>query len=162
MALRQRVALVLLLSVSLFTMVMSILKTVGLKTIADQQSDPTATDVQYNATLKILWSLLEQACVIIMGCVPPLRAIMKFEMMKSVFTSLVSLMRPKETSKKSSSAPPYKGNSARYEDLEMQHDFGRVRGNPGYSDMDAGSQHNLVRPNGISKTMEFNVSHHPH
>ncbi|KAI1505308.1 hypothetical protein F5X99DRAFT_405207 [Biscogniauxia marginata] len=97
----------LLLSVSLFAMVMSILKMIGLKTIANQQSDPTATD-----------SLLEQACVIIMSCAPPLRAAMKFEVTKSAFSSLISLMRRKDSSKSSSlDDVPYKGNGGHYEDL---------------------------------------------
>lgn len=59
MALKQRMGLVLLMSVSLVIMVLSILKAVGLQHIADQQADSTATDVQYNASLEILWWCLE-------------------------------------------------------------------------------------------------------
>ncbi|KAK8108238.1 uncharacterized protein PG998_010251 [Apiospora kogelbergensis] len=107
MALRQRIGLALLMSVSLFTMALSILKTVGLKTIGDQQADPTAKDVEYNASLMILWSCLEQACVIIMGCVPPLRALAKLEVAKSLSTSLGSfLRRARSPSTKSSAAKP--------------------------------------------------------
>ncbi|KAK8087644.1 hypothetical protein PG997_002605 [Apiospora hydei] len=93
MALRQRVGLALIMSVSLLTMALSILKTIGLKTIAEQQADPTAKDVEYNASLMILWSCLEQAFVIIMGCVPPLRALAKLEMAKSISISLSSFLR---------------------------------------------------------------------
>lgn len=104
MPLRQRLGLIMLLGVSLFTVVLSILKTVGLQAIADQQSDPKATDVQYNATLTILWTCLEQACVIIMGCVPPLRAVMKLELARSVSSSLASLLQRGRGRGKSSNA----------------------------------------------------------
>ncbi|KAK8130699.1 hypothetical protein PG999_003079 [Apiospora kogelbergensis] len=88
-------------------MALSILKTVGLKTIGDQQADPTAKDVEYNASLMILWSCLEQSCVIIMGCVPPLRALAKLEVAKSLSTSLGSfLRRARSPSTKSSAAKP--------------------------------------------------------
>ncbi|ETS86527.1 hypothetical protein PFICI_00355 [Pestalotiopsis fici W106-1] len=88
MTLRQRIGLVLLMSVSLFTTAMSILRAVGLNHIADQQSGPTATDVQYNASLEILWACLEQACVILMGCVPSLRSVVRLEITKSISSSL--------------------------------------------------------------------------
>jgi len=111
MPLRQRVGLIVLLAVSLFTVAMSILKTVGLQAIADQQSDPTATDVQYNASLSILWTLLEQACVIIMGCVPPLRAVAKLEIARSVSWSLSSLLRRGGSSGGKSSQPSSSSSS---------------------------------------------------
>lgn len=174
MPLRQRLGLIILLSVSLFTMVMSILKTIGLKAIADQQSDPTATDVQYNATLSILWTCLEQACVIIMGCVPSLRAVMKLQLARSVSSSLASLLRRPKTSP-SSSSPSFgryykthnsEGSDAEPGGLEMRTDkLGRVGGNMGrpYAVATAGSrgesQRDLIKGRDIFQTRELNVSY---
>lgn len=112
MPLRQRAGLIILLGVSLFTMVMSIMKTISLQRIADQQSDPTATDVLYNASLSILWTCLEQACVIVMGCVPPLRAVMKLEGTKRFASSLGSLLRRAKTSVGSSRSGEKRSNKS--------------------------------------------------
>lgn len=49
MALHQRIGLIALMAVSLFTMVMSILKTIGIQTIANQQANSNAKDVVYHA-----------------------------------------------------------------------------------------------------------------
>lgn len=169
MALRQRIGLVLLMSASLFTMVMSILKTIGLQRIADQQADPTATDVQYDATLEILWSCLEQACVIIMGCVPSLRAVTKLELTKSISSSLDSILRRRKSSslkdhKYESSGVPY----VPYDSLEMSTDrLGRADGTirppftavAMYEEGHVGSQQDLVKKNGILSTTEASVSY---
>ncbi|EFY97822.1 hypothetical protein X797_006445 [Metarhizium robertsii] len=148
MAMRQRLGLVLLMSVSLFTMVLSILKTVGLKHIADQQADPTATDVLYGASLEILWSCLEQAFVIIMGCVPPLRSVVKLQLVRSISDSLASIIRRKKASKSSVDSPKYVSRAEQYENLEMSHGRpGRIHENDGLPYMGprhAGSQQSLV------------------
>lgn len=148
MAMRQRLGLVLLMSVSLFTMVLSILKTVGLKHIADQQADPTATDVLYGASLEILWSCLEQAFVIIMGCVPPLRSVVKLQLVRSISDSLASIIRRKKASKSSVDSPKYVSRAEQYENLEMSHGrLGRINENDGLPYMGprhAGSQQSLV------------------
>lgn len=169
MEVQKRIGLVLLMSVSLFTMALSILKTIGLKHIADQQKDPTATDVQYDATLEILWTCLEQAFVIIMGCVPPLRSITRLELTKSVSDSLASILRRRTSSKSSmGSSTKYEGSGGTYEDLEMSKDNrGRAGGNVGppftaaatYEERHAGSQQNLVKNNGIYSTTETRVSY---
>lgn len=166
MALRQRIGLVLLMSASLFTMVMSILKTVGLQRIADQQADPTATDVQYDATLEILWSCLEQACVIIMGCVPSLRAVTKLELTKSISNSLDSILRRRKSS--SLKDQKYESSGVPYDSLEMSTDrLGRADGSVKppftavamYEEGGAGSQQDLVKKNGILSTTEASVSY---
>jgi hypothetical protein len=163
MALTQRVALIFLLGVSLFTMVMSILKTIGLQTIADQQNDPSAKDVLYNASLQILWSCLEQACVIIMGCVPPLRALMRLESTRALSASLNSLLRRAKPSQASSSKP-YKHSGSGYADLEMRPDqLGRSNGSSAVAMHEQGawdSQRDLVKNNGmIMQANEFTVSY---
>ncbi|KAI0173704.1 integral membrane protein [Hypoxylon sp. FL1284] len=166
MALRQRIGLVLLMSASLFTMVMSILKTIGLKNIADQQTDPTATDVQYDAALEILWSCLEQACVIIMGCVPSLRAVTKLELTKSISNSLDSILRRRKLS--SSNVNKKDSGGVPYDSLEMSTDrLDRASGNAKapftavamYEGGDVGSEQHLVKMNGILSTTEAIVSY---
>ncbi|KID94232.1 integral membrane protein, partial [Metarhizium majus ARSEF 297] len=156
MALRQRLGLVLLMSVSLFTMVLSILKTVGLKHIADQQADPTATDVLYGASLEILWSCLEQAFVIIMGCVPPLRSVVKLQLVRSISDSLASIIRRKKASKSSVDSPKYVSRAEQYENLEMSHGrLGRIDENDGLPYMGprhAGSQQSLVGKDDMHST----------
>jgi hypothetical protein len=168
MALRQRIGLVILMSMSLFTMVLSILKTIGLKNIFDQQTNPNATDVQYNASLQILWSCLEQAFVIIMGCVPPLRGIMRLELTQSISSSLASILRMRKSSKSSLDSHKYGSSSGPYDSLEMRTDrLGRVSRNLGQSVTAVttsdqgreGSKQDLVRNKGILSTTETSVSY---
>lgn len=168
MALKQRIGLVLLMSVSLVTMALSILKTVGLQHIADQQADPTATDVQYNATLEILWTCLEQAFVIIMGCVPPLRSIVRLDLTQSIVGSLSSILRRRRSNKSSEGSYEYGSSGVPYDDLEMTSDtLGRGSRNvkPAfkaavtYEERQSGSQQNLVKSDGIHATTETNISY---
>ncbi|KAK0707143.1 hypothetical protein B0T26DRAFT_602527, partial [Lasiosphaeria miniovina] len=70
MALHRKVGLIVMLGMSLFTVALSILKAVWIG------RQPTV-DAQYSASLAVMWAGLEQAFVIIMGCVPPLRGILK-------------------------------------------------------------------------------------
>lgn len=168
MALKQRIGLFILMSVSLITMVLSILKTVGLQHIADQQADPTATDVQYNATLEILWTCLEQAFFIIMGCVPPLRSIVRLDLTKSIVGSLSSILRRRRSNKSSEGSSEYGISGVPYDDLEMSRDT------PGqgtriirpafkaavtYEGRESGSQQNLVKSDGIHAITETNISY---
>lgn len=168
LALHQRIGLVLLMSVSLFTMALSILKTIGLQQIADQQSDPTATDVQYDASLEILWSCLEQACVIIMGCVPSIRAVVKLEITKSISSSVVSILRRRKMSKASSNDVKDNRINGQYDSLEMATEHpGQIDGHFGptfsaagnYDKARTGSEQHLVE-NGILSTTEAYVSYH--
>lgn len=70
MPMRQKISLVLLMAASLFTMAASIVKT-----IITQTSEAAAS--QYQASIATMWTAVEQTMVIIMSCVPPLRAITK-------------------------------------------------------------------------------------
>jgi hypothetical protein len=121
MAIRQRIGIVLLMSMSLLTMTMSILKTISLSRIAAQQSDPTATDVQYSATLTILYTCLEQAFVIIMGCVPPLRSASRLPIARSISSSLGSVLRNMKSSMSMDSSK-YGGRDVPYEELDLEND----------------------------------------
>lgn len=70
MPMRQKISLVLLMAASLFTMAASIVKT-----IITQTSEAAAS--QHQASIATMWTAVEQTMVIIMSCVPPLRAITK-------------------------------------------------------------------------------------
>ncbi|KUJ18478.1 uncharacterized protein LY89DRAFT_780548 [Mollisia scopiformis] len=89
MPVRQKIGLMLLMAASLFTMSMSIMKV-----MVAQGSSHFSPDVEYNASLGVLWSGMEQTCVIIMGCVPPLRAITKLDFtgLRGISSSLSSLV----------------------------------------------------------------------
>ncbi|ROT39594.1 hypothetical protein SODALDRAFT_331707 [Sodiomyces alkalinus F11] len=70
MPLRRKIGLGLLMGLSLITAGASIMKT-----ITTPRADTGNTqDAQYNASLAVLWSGIEQSLVIIMGSIPPLRA----------------------------------------------------------------------------------------
>lgn len=76
MTLHRRLGLIALLAAMLFTAAMSILKTYTIH----WQGDPTITDPLYRNSLQVLYANLEQTSVIIMGCVPSLRAIVNVEL----------------------------------------------------------------------------------
>ncbi|EPE28202.1 integral membrane protein [Glarea lozoyensis ATCC 20868] len=86
MALRQKLGLIFLLAMSLFTMGCSIAKAVvaasGTKTTADKQ---------YKSSLALMWSSLEQSFVIIMGCAPPLSSVTKLQV--PIAERLISSLR---------------------------------------------------------------------
>ncbi|KAK0666046.1 hypothetical protein QBC41DRAFT_326642 [Cercophora samala] len=76
MPLHRRLGLITLLAAMLFTAAMSILKTYTIH----WQGDPTVTDPLYRNALQVLYANLEQTSVIIMGCVPSLRAIVNVDL----------------------------------------------------------------------------------
>jgi hypothetical protein len=86
MNLRQRIGLGLLLSFSIFTMVLSILKLVRFASVSTTSLD--TPDAQYTASLTVLFTGLEQTNVIIMGCVPTLRTVANLDLpiLKSFFS----------------------------------------------------------------------------
>lgn len=65
---------------SFFTMIMSILKTISMGAVAN--SAVGTPDVQYSSSPQLIYGFAEQSVVIIMGCIPILRAIMKLELSK--------------------------------------------------------------------------------
>ncbi|KAK5992085.1 hypothetical protein PT974_05483 [Cladobotryum mycophilum] len=113
MPLRRKIGLVILMAMSLLAMVASIMKTVTSRTTSGK-----TLDVQYNSSLTILWSAIEQSLVIMMSCVPPLRAITGMDF------SLLSL-----TGRASSKNTGSKGPST----------FGAYRGTPPYRDLEMNS-----------------------
>ncbi|KAI0023440.1 hypothetical protein F4780DRAFT_776860 [Xylariomycetidae sp. FL0641] len=75
MPLRERISLILVMCGSIFSMTMSILKTIAMGQVA--ASSTTAQDVQYDSSTQLIYGFTEQSVVIIMGCIPPLRPFMK-------------------------------------------------------------------------------------
>lgn len=183
MALHQRIGLMALMAVSLLTMAMSILKTLGIQSIANQEADPNAKDVVYNASLEILYTILEQAFVVIMGCVPPLRSTMKLPFMQHLSTTLSSLLRRTRMATIRPSHDSTKLSAGMYDDLEMSHDssvvnalryvdlennthaLGAVGGQYVVNNVNTighgkgESQQDLVDPRSIHKTHEFILTH---
>lgn len=76
LALHRRLGLIALLAAMLATAVMSILKTWTIH----WQGDPTVTDPLYRNSLQVLFANMEQTNVIIMGCVPSLRAMFTIDL----------------------------------------------------------------------------------
>lgn len=116
MSLRKRVGLVSIMSVGLFTMAASIMKTVT------SQSHAKAADSEYNASVSILWSAIEQCLVIIMGCAPPLRAVSKiqFSKLRSLSQSLVRLVDSARTKRERSSSGFHSSSErSAYQDIEL-------------------------------------------
>ena len=110
MPLKQRLGLILLMTASLLTMAASVLKL-----IAVQGASEITPDVQYNASLEMLWVGLEQTFVIIMGCVPSLRSVFKLDGLRSISSSLSSFLRRE----KSQSSSLDTSDAGAYSDLEM-------------------------------------------
>ena len=85
----------------------------------------------YDASLGIIWPVLEQTCVIIMGCISPLRSVTKLKVpWLRAFASLLSNLTSKN--KKRAKSPPKNGYSrstaGAYIDLERNnsHELGHL------------------------------------
>lgn len=68
MQLRRRLGLVFVMGLSLLTAIISIMKTVK----AMSNSAKPEPDVQYKSVESAMYSCLEQGCVVLLGCIPPL------------------------------------------------------------------------------------------
>ncbi|RYP46672.1 hypothetical protein DL768_007160 [Monosporascus sp. mg162] len=117
MPFRRKIGLLTLMAASLFTMTAAIVKVgVCLNTPASM------TDTTYNAGHIQIWTCIEQDMVIMMGCVPPLRAIMQMEfpIIRSISTALPSLINcPTEiTTRSTSHSRSRNGNHSEYYDPE--------------------------------------------
>jgi hypothetical protein len=120
MPLHRRLGLIFVLGVSLFTAVMSILKTV-----TATNGGPLKPNAGYNASLSLLYVFIEQSLVIILGCVPALYsgARAEFSAIWKFTSSSVSRLIPSRATAtgKSTGSSYYKstGTSGTYQDLEM-------------------------------------------
>lgn len=116
MNLRRRLGLIALMGLSLITCAMSIMK--GVSAIPA----PSGNDATYTATLSLLWATLEQAFVILLGNVAPLRPIAKLHipLLSTLAESMSSLLgrNSRNTSKATSGRMPGYANGA-YQSMEM-------------------------------------------
>lgn len=119
---KQRVGLVILMSASLVTMTLSILKTFAIRNVKQQQEHPYARDVIYDASLTIVYSVLEEKFVIMMGCIPTLRSATKLRLPKVVAGRWARLLGRSEGTRLGS-------GGGTYDDLEMVRN-GRSDGHP--------------------------------
>lgn len=116
MPLRDRLGLIFVMCLSIFTMVMSILKTYYIYSAAN--STQNSVDVQYDAIYQVVFGVLEQCVVIIMGCIPSIRHIVVpyFKLFSAIGSTLASMF----TSTKSKGTPVGSKNPSAggYYDLE--------------------------------------------
>ncbi|RYP66870.1 hypothetical protein DL769_005902 [Monosporascus sp. CRB-8-3] len=183
MALHRRLGLIVLMAMSLFTATMSILKTYTIH----WQGNPAVTDPLYRNSLQVLWANMEQTCVIIMGCVPTLRAIVKIELplgLSRFGKSLASLIGRTTDASKASSAAMGKPSSS----ISGQSSYYRTSRSGGYHDLEmntyklghhamlevsvstrtplpnttGGSSESLVDANHVRRTDQFIVSYNDH
>ncbi|KAK6844450.1 hypothetical protein PG995_014560 [Apiospora arundinis] len=111
---RRKVGLIMMLAGSLVTAALSIQKT----TIV-QGGPHYSSDAQYHSSLGVLWSILEEDFVIIMGCVPTLHGMAKLDypFLSNLSSSISSFVKGSR-GKKSSVSWGYNSSGA-YRDLEM-------------------------------------------
>lgn len=113
---RDRLGLIFVMCLSIFTMIMSVLKTYWIYTASN--STQNSEDVQYNAIFQVVFGVLEQCVVIIMGCIPPIRHVImpSFGIFSSMYSSATSLFtKSRRKGASSGSANPSIGG---YYDLE--------------------------------------------
>ncbi|KAK8024994.1 hypothetical protein PG990_002817 [Apiospora arundinis] len=100
MPLQRKLGLCILLALSLVTMGVAITKAVYSKT-AENRSD----DALYYSSIGVLWAILEQTMVIILGCAPPLSSIAKIKLpgVPYITASLRRLINSRDGSSRGSS-----------------------------------------------------------
>ncbi|KAI1463633.1 uncharacterized protein F4812DRAFT_468525 [Daldinia caldariorum] len=111
MPVRERISLIIVMCGSVLSMSMSILKTIAMGAVAN--STVGAPDVQYQSSLSLLYGYIEQCVVIIIGCIPTLRSVIK----KLDFSKLSELRYYMYTRK--ASVPDLAFN--RYTNLDTDH-----------------------------------------
>lgn len=175
MAIHQRIGLILVMSVSVLTAVLSVLKTVWAIS-----GSPGGEDVQYRASMTLLWATAEQACVVLLGCVPPLRSSLNldFSGFKSLSSSLFGGSRYSSGWSKEGSGSGGSGSklsksgitmaSGAYYDVEMNtHNLGLARPSdslhkidgPVVTYDDAASNKSLVADGQVRRTDAFAISY---
>ncbi|KAF2789983.1 hypothetical protein K505DRAFT_420135 [Melanomma pulvis-pyrius CBS 109.77] len=141
---RERIGLIFVMALSIFTMLMSILKTYWIYTAS--QATKASVDVQYNATFQVLFGVLEQCVVIIMGCIPSIRHVfLESVLLSALGNSLASLLRSSRSRSVGGSGGsklPSSSNAGFY-DLEDRSGKTSGTGAPGQAGF--GSQDGLVR-----------------
>ncbi|KAI1089143.1 hypothetical protein F5B19DRAFT_468553 [Rostrohypoxylon terebratum] len=147
MPLRERISLIVILCGSILSMTMSILKTIALGQVANAAVG--TPDVQYTSSTQLIYGYTEQNVVIIMGCIPTLRAVMKLNFSK------LSYLRRYYAYMKKSSASDY--TSSGYTDLDTDsHKMRNIHMAKGTSKTSIGVKESLTRsrqPNGSTEQL---------
>ncbi|KAI0893749.1 hypothetical protein F4806DRAFT_504126 [Annulohypoxylon nitens] len=163
MTLSRRLGLISLISFSLVTCAMSIIKGVSAH---NQQTGP---DPGYPASLSLLWAILEQGCVILLGNLIPLRALLKIEIpiLNSIASSMATLLgRSSRSTKKPSTlseTPGYRNGA--YHDIEMNtHRLGNEsnavwRSVKGYGSHKSDSVKSMIPDDQVKRTDAFTVDY---
>jgi hypothetical protein len=128
MAMNRRIGLVALLGMGAFICAMSIMK--GVSAI----SSTAGSDANYAAALSLLWATLEQASVVLVGNIAPLRPILRldFPVFRTIADSFVSLLGQNSRVTGGSSSTTALGEAAgcrngAYHDMEMNtHTLGKL------------------------------------
>lgn len=154
MPIRRKIGLALLMGVSLFTMVMSIMK---LTTIHWQGS---TDELQYTASLLILWTGMESTCVVIMGCVPSLRGIVKldFPALSKLGDTLASLL-PTRSSTTSKYNTDLERSEIGQSKTGQQYEMKVTAASGDYKGSSKSSEELIIQPGqgGIQRTDEYTV-----
>ncbi|KAI1377947.1 hypothetical protein F4677DRAFT_414011 [Hypoxylon crocopeplum] len=163
MSLNRRLGLIALIALSLFTCAMSIMKGIS------AHSQQSGNDASYDATLSLLWATLEQACVVLLGNLVPLRALLKLDIpvFSAVANSMASLLgRRSNSSTKPSELSDTSGyGKAAYRDIEMdtrglgnwpKGELREVKGNASY---DGSSARSTVGHGQVRRTDAFTLSY---
>lgn len=162
MTLSRRLGLIGIMALSLFTCAMSIMK--GVSAI-DQQTGPDAT---YTGTLSLLWATLEQACVVLLGNIAPLRALMKLDMplLNTFINSMASILgrSSRSNTKSSTLGKNVRCRNDAYYDIEMNTDVLGNRSTAVWREVKANSSYNdnLRQPGHVShvrRTDAFTVEY---
>ncbi|KAI0444739.1 hypothetical protein F4803DRAFT_560600 [Xylaria telfairii] len=143
MPFRRKLSLILVMCLSIFSMILSILKTISLGQIAN--ATVGTPDTQYNSSPQLIYGFVEQSVVIILGCIPVLHA-----SMKTGFSKLSNLRKYYMFGRKSSTS---NYTSTGYTDLETSsHEMGYVHTAKATTKTSvyAGDYHASSRPHGGS------------
>ncbi|KAI1386130.1 uncharacterized protein F4822DRAFT_431003 [Hypoxylon trugodes] len=155
MSLNRRLGLIVLIALSFITGGISIMKGV---LALDEQSGP---DGPYAAVLSLLSATLEQACVILLGNIVPLRALLKLDIPKKLstfFNSLTTLLGQKM---QADSNPSTLGGASgyhngAYRDIEMD---GHGLGNKASAVWHEVDDYNLYSSGQVKRTDTFAISY---
>jgi hypothetical protein len=120
MPFRRKLGLILILMLSLITMVVSLMKTLQVR-ISIGRAGNLTSDIQYKTSLLQVWAGVEQSLVIILSCVPVLKAMSKtdFGPFATAASSIARLVSRKDWSTQRSTGSG-KPDPSQYYDVEMQ------------------------------------------
>jgi hypothetical protein len=165
MPVRQRVGLIIVMCGSIISMIMAIMKARSFGEVAKVPEG--AVDVQFRASTQLIYGFTEQALVIIMGCIPSLRAVFKLDF------SQLSIVRKYYSYRSKQSASEY--SSSGYADLgKDSHNLSHIgmskgvtqasvgrAGSLASSGHHGGSNDQLVDQGKIVKTNKYSVTYNP-